>query len=194
MTQHVVWLYLFPELPVYTTKEPNPVITNVYIDEDTKNKFRFKNGWAHPPTYGKKLGNNTVNRFKFELKEFFDAGQLDKGRQMSASRMRDALELRYPNCYDIPSDQAVIYYICSFVRNYNNSIRNQAADGRTTSVTRLPRISGHVSQALRNLHFSDSDLMPRHGWTRMLESLGLHEGNLPEGFPSGARFVQKCLH
>ena len=45
-----------------------------------------------------------MNRFADDIKAMFEEGQKEKGKNMSASIMRDILRQKYPLRYDVPSE------------------------------------------------------------------------------------------
>lgn len=69
--------------------------------------LKFDEGWALRPKAGATLGSNTVNLYLEHIKRWYQNGNKDKGKKISGVQMQLALELRYPDRYDIPAGQHI---------------------------------------------------------------------------------------
>ena len=85
-----------PDAPIHNTKDNHPAVTGINIGEAAVQASERRLGWAQRPAYGQTLGANTVERFAADLLCWFHAGQVDKAKKMSASRMRELLQKSIP--------------------------------------------------------------------------------------------------
>ena len=101
------------DIVVYKKNEENPLLATVKIDMD-RDLFEFEEGWARRTRHGASLGKKTVKNFKDTIRKWYDNGNVDPGKRMSAAMMRNALYALHPNRYDLPCEYQINSVISQF--------------------------------------------------------------------------------
>ena len=177
--------------PIYTTKGKHPAVLLNNISDTTKISAAQRIGWANRPGYGNTLGKNTIERFVVDLKGWFEEGRLDKEKKMSASRMRERLQNKYPGRYDIPSEQSIIAFISREFRKVKESVRLPMEGVHSNSRTKRYVIPTTYYDTLKAILLSNTSLMPREGRVALIEALSITEGHLPPDFPEEGSIKSK---
>lgn len=69
--------------------------------------FKFDEGWSVRPKIGTHFGSITVQNHMKDITSWYEIGNSDKGKKMSGAQMQSALELKYPERYDITTEQHI---------------------------------------------------------------------------------------
>lgn len=83
----------------------HPALNDVINAESMRNRMTFPMLWARRVTQGQSVGRNTVCKYMTEIKAWFIAGEVDKAKRMAVPVMRVRLLAKYPERYDIPTEQ-----------------------------------------------------------------------------------------
>ena len=75
--------------------------------EDTSFPFSLSPRWARRPKNGKLYGKKHIERYREEILALFERGCRNSSEKISAPAMWNALALKYPHRYDLPSEQEI---------------------------------------------------------------------------------------
>ena len=173
------------ELSIYTTKTKHPAALTITVSEEVIGRFAKAKGWAQRPAYGMMLESNTVRRFANDIKELFEAGQIDKGRKKNTSIMQDLLRNKNPQRYGVPSEHFITVFVATLVCKHKKAVQyiNNGGTEEPRSSSRSMMQSTYVA-SLKDLVLSNESLMPRMARDAVISSLHLNVQELPADFPT----------
>lgn len=153
--------------PVYTTKNLHPAALCIEISIETIGSCTLLPRWAQPPKHVETLGQNYTSHYAEELDAWFTAGEEEKGKRMSAARMRELLKLKYPHHYDIPGEHNLASYISILVRRKKQCIDNN--DVMMGSVVIRRGMNRQYKEQLELIVLANPNLMPRMARAALIE-------------------------
>ena len=63
--------------------------------------------WARRPKRGETLGTNKINKYLPHIEKWFNEGARNSNCKRNAAMMRKQLEVMFPTCYAIPTEQSI---------------------------------------------------------------------------------------
>jgi hypothetical protein len=95
-----------------------------------RNGQLFQSGWAQRNTHGTLYGISYVNKRKEELIEIFQKGEANSHEKMSPGQMYEALRVKNPNKFSIPSETEIKSFISAQVQKGKYKKKPKNGDGR----------------------------------------------------------------
>ena len=87
----------------------------------------LKKGWGRRSkfTEGGTYGKKYITKYKDELKELFDKGNVDSSHKMNPAMMREYLVTKYPFTYSLPGETEIKQQISAFAQHEKTPKRKQ---------------------------------------------------------------------
>ena len=108
----------------------------------------LKKGWGrrYRMTEGGTYGKKYITKYKDEIKELFDKGNIDSSHKMNPAMIREYLTMKYPLTYSLPGETEIKQQINAFVQNKKTSRQQQTS----RQVQRRKNWEGVLEEVVRN--------------------------------------------
>jgi hypothetical protein len=113
--------------------------------------LQFQKGWAKRPKNGLMYGPKHVQSYRADIYELYKLGEEDKKNKRSPAQMREALQMKYPEEFCLPSENDIRVEI--------NRLQTKKKSPQATS--RVEKTTDVYSEYIRNLAKNNCQLKPK---------------------------------
>jgi len=134
---------------------------------DYTSSEKFSAGWAIRPKQGAMYGPKNIDAFADEIKQLFDAGEIDKANKKGPAQMLEHLLRTYPRNYLLPTENEIRVEISKLMNQKKKKVSNKS--NRTTTSTACNFVPFLESKLAEN-----PSLMPKDALSAVLSTFPRH--------------------